>query len=268
MKSLLRKVLRNKPSAELTPFQLGQEWGRGLKTSDDPPSPPREFNNPLRDFFEQRTQGAGIWKWMHYFDAYHRHLQKFREKSPVVVEIGVYSGGSLEMWHDYFGPTSEIHGVDIVAACRVYERDGVKIHIGDQENSNFWKDLIESKLLPRPDIVIDDGGHTYPQQRVTFETLLPLMNPGGVYICEDVHGAENLFYKYMTGAVSSLNAMEAMTESEDNPDRRYVVQANAIQRMISSVHLYPFMVVLERAQYDHSELLAPKRGTEWEPHLT
>ena len=33
--------------------------------------------NPLRAFFDARTEGRGIWKWLHYFDIYHRHLQKF-----------------------------------------------------------------------------------------------------------------------------------------------------------------------------------------------
>ena len=42
-------------------------------------------------------------KWSNYFDVYDRHLTKFRENAPVVVEIGVDCGGSLEGWKKFFG---------------------------------------------------------------------------------------------------------------------------------------------------------------------
>jgi ubiquinone/menaquinone biosynthesis C-methylase UbiE len=34
-----------------------------------------------------------------------------------ILEIGVYSGGSLDMWRDYFGPTAHVTGIDIQPAC-------------------------------------------------------------------------------------------------------------------------------------------------------
>jgi hypothetical protein len=44
-------------------------------------------------------------KWEHYLDAYHRHFDRFRaQERVVVVEVGVQSGGSIEMWRRYFGP--------------------------------------------------------------------------------------------------------------------------------------------------------------------
>src|SRR5438067_13766465 len=53
--------------------------------------------NPLRQFFDARSEGRGIWKWLHYFDIYDRHFSRFRGEAVHVLEIGVYSGGSLEM---------------------------------------------------------------------------------------------------------------------------------------------------------------------------
>src|SRR5690242_10419553 len=35
-------------------------------------------SNPLREFFDSRKQGPGIWKWNHYFDIYDRHFRRFR----------------------------------------------------------------------------------------------------------------------------------------------------------------------------------------------
>ena len=45
-------------------------------------------------------------KWVHYFDIYERQFERFRGKSPSMIEIGVQGGGSLAMWKEYFGPGS------------------------------------------------------------------------------------------------------------------------------------------------------------------
>src|SRR5438105_649976 len=58
--------------------------------------------NPLEEYF-YNNPGRGACKWHHYFEIYHRHFAKFRGQSPIVVEIGVAFGGSLPMWHQYFG---------------------------------------------------------------------------------------------------------------------------------------------------------------------
>ena len=30
-------------------------------------------SNPLLDYFNRHQEGPGLWKWLHYFDIYHRH---------------------------------------------------------------------------------------------------------------------------------------------------------------------------------------------------
>src|SRR5262245_53430244 len=179
-------------------FASSRVWQRDLPTG----TPER---NVLHELFENRSKGPGIWKWRHYFDIYHRHLEKFRNKPVRIVEIGVYSGGSLDLWREYFGTQSEIIGVDIESSCKRYERPGVRIFIGDQANRQFWTKFREA--VPRFDTVVDDGGHEPYQQIVTMEELLPYMNPGGVYICEDVHGVQNRFSQQVYGLADELNAM-------------------------------------------------------------
>ena len=36
-------------------------------------------------------------------------LSPIRRSNPVVLEIGVQLGGSVEMWRDYFGPASRLY---------------------------------------------------------------------------------------------------------------------------------------------------------------
>src|SRR3954463_16762134 len=103
-------------------------------------------------------------------------------------------------------------------ACKTYqdEQAGIHILIGDQEDREFWRRAREQ--MPRVDVVIDDGGHTPEQQRVTLEETLPTLKHGGVYICEDVHAVGNRFAAYVQALATQLNEMA----SEATPFQRDV----------------------------------------------
>lgn len=221
--------------------------------------------NRLRDFFDDRKEGRGIWKWLHYFDIYDRHFHRFRDQEVHVLEIGIYSGGSLDMWRDYFGPKAHIYGVDIEPACRTYESDKVKIFIGDQADRQFWHDFRQS--VPVLDIVIDDGGHLPEQQIVSLEELLPHLRPGGVYCCEDVHGELNAFAIYVHGLNHKLNQARWVEQSLDDNENSIVSSCNPFQAAVNSIHLYPFVSVIERNASPVAELRCPKRGTQWQPFM-
>jgi hypothetical protein len=229
------------------------------------PKDPQAWPNPLRAFFESHKEGPGIWKWNHYFDIYDQHFSRFRNRNVRVLEIGIYSGGSLEMWRDYFGPQCQIYGIDIEPACRAYEGDSVRVFIGDQGDRNFWKEF--KREVPTVDIVIDDGGHYTAQQITTFEELLPHLQPGGVYLCEDVHGIVNPFASYICGFAMNLNACERKEDNVNDNDRRLVYGTTSLQSAVRSVHLYPYVTVVERTDAPVSELIAPKHGTQWQPFL-
>jgi hypothetical protein len=221
--------------------------------------------NALREFFESRSQGRGIWKWNHYFEIYDRHFHRFRGQEVFVLEIGIYSGGSLEMWRDYFGPKALIYGVDIEPDCRVYEKDGIKIFIGDQADRSFWREFRQT--VPKLDIVIDDGGHQPEQQIVSVEELLPFLRPGGVYLCEDIHQSYNPFASYIHGLGHRLNDYSSVRDFLDDNDCRIVSSCTPFQCAVNSIHLYPFVAVIERNAAPVAELRAPKRGTEWQPFI-
>lgn len=215
--------------------------------------------NPLTEFFNSHTEGKGVWKWMHYFDIYHHHFKKFVGQEVCIVEVGIYSGGSLEMWKSYFGPKCRIYGIDIEEACRVYEDENVKIFIGDQADREFWRKF--KSEVPKIDILIDDGGHYPEQQIITLEEMLPHLRPNGVYLCEDVHGISNDYTAYIYGLIDNLN----FSPSRELPDGQLVVIPNGLQRAVHSIHSYPFVTVIERSDGSLNELVAPKHGTQWQP---
>lgn len=218
--------------------------------------------NALRDYFDAHREGPGTWKFWHYFDLYHRHLAKFIGREVHIAEIGVFSGGSLPMWHAYFGANCHVYGVDIQEACRAYEAERTKILIGDQADRGFWKRFREA--VPHLDIVIDDGGHTAEQQIVSCEELLGHLRPGGVYICEDVVGLHNGFSAFAHGLAESLNVV-AWPAGQTEASPEYLTPTTNFQAVVDSVHTYPLAVVVERRERAAGSLVAPKHGSEWNP---
>src|SRR5690606_4997259 len=113
--------------------------------------------------------GRLVHKLSHYFEIYERYFDKYRDKEVVILEIGISHGGSLQIWREYFGAKARIFAVDINPECKTLEEDNVSIFIGSQEDKGFLSDLM--RKMPRPDIIIDDGGHTMRQQITAFEVL-------------------------------------------------------------------------------------------------
>lgn len=222
-------------------------------------------SNPLQIYFDSHTEGRGIWKWKHYFEIYHRHFSKFIGQEVHVLEIGVYSGGSLEMWKHYFGPKCRIYGVDLEEACKSYADDSVEIFIGDQAERNFWTRF--KKEVPFLDVIIDDGGHQVHQQAVTLEELLPHLRSGGVYLCEDMLGADNRFAGYINGLSLNLHTARQSESGADAHSERWAYSPTQFQESVHSVHLYPFVAVIEKTESPVDEFVAPKHGTQWQPFL-
>ena len=109
------------------------------------------------------------------------------------------------------------------------------------------------------DIVIDDGGHLREQQQTTMEEMLPNLRPGGVYLCEDVHGSFNQFAGYATGLIHELNsgAFASGSVSQGVP--------TGFQAQIHSIHFYPFIVVIEKRNDPLARFSSLRQGTEWRP---
>ncbi len=102
--------------------------------------------------------------------------------------------------------------------------------------------------------MIDDGGHTPRQQRITLEETLPYLRPGGVYLCEDIHGRGNSFAAFASALVDELNGMKPK-------------KLSAFQSSVHSIHFYPFLLVVEKHRVPTTELVSTRRGTEWQPFL-
>jgi 23S rRNA U2552 (ribose-2'-O)-methylase RlmE/FtsJ len=141
--------------------------------------------NDLYSFHAQHRNTRVMHKWEHYFEVYERFLSPIRRANPVVLEIGVQLGGSVEMWREYFGAATRIYGIDINPDARQQQDIVTKVFIGDQQDRSFLRAVLRE--IGRPDVVIDDGGHTANQQITAFEELYPALSDAGLYVVEDTH---------------------------------------------------------------------------------
>lgn len=218
--------------------------------------------NPLKTYF-LHNKGRLIDKWMHYFDVYHEHFARFRNKPVTIVEFGVFHGGSLQMWKRYFGPQARIVGVDINPKSNLKEEQ-IEVLIGDQEDKEFLASLPE-KVGPI-DILIDDGGHRMSQQLVTFATLLPLIKPDGVYVVEDLHtsyweyygggyGLPNTFIEFAKRLIDHLHAWHS-----HDPARHPVTYYT---KNVRAMHVYDSIIV-----FDKGEVSPPTAGQTGTPSWT
>ena len=184
---------------------------------------------------------------MHYFEIYDRYFSRYRGTDVHFLEIGVYHGGSLQMWKDYFGPKAKIFAVDVNPKCKQFEDDQVAIFIGDQADKQFLSRL--TRELPRLDIVIDDGGHGMEQQINSFEVLYPHISPNGIYLCEDMHtsywkrfggGYRNpgSFVEYSKNFVDALNAWHFEDKGKG--------EVSEFTKTTYGLHFYDSVLVIEK----------------------
>lgn len=199
----------------------------------------------LQKYFKNNTSNA-IHKWHHYFDIYDFWFKKYKDKPVVILEIGVYQGGSLNMWRDYFGKEAKIFAIDINPLCKQFETDNIKIFIGSQEDKEFLKYV--KTQIPKLDILIDDGGHTMNQQIVSFEELYEHINDDGIYLCEDLHTSywknygggfknPNSFIEYSKKIIDYINAWHSQEPQ---------LKVNYFTKNIYAIHYYDSIIVLEK----------------------
>ena len=124
-----------------------------------------------------------------YTETYQSFFYPIKDDKIKMLEIGVddprFPGASIQMWTEFF-TNLELIGFDINEDSKSYEKNNVKIFIGDQSNENDLKSCIET-YGGEYDIIIDDGLHQHSHHIISFETLYPYLKKGGLYIIEDLH---------------------------------------------------------------------------------
>lgn len=120
---------------------------------------------------------------------YQKHFENRQHTTKTVLEIGIYGGESILLWHDYFH-NAKVYALDIEPRPNKPEFQQpdnrlVVIDRADAYNTN----MINSLRAMEPegyDIVIDDGPHTFESMVFYVMNYLPLVKKGGIFVLEDI----------------------------------------------------------------------------------
>lgn len=139
-------------------------------------------------------RGHSSIKWSNYIYTYDEEFSSLRRKFDErglgikLLELGVQNGGSLHIWRKYFGPSASITGVDInPKVCKFLGPNLIQ----DHNIQTYCFDItdeskVEEHLPGMFDIIVDDASHRSKDVIVSFLTLFRKLNPGGVYVIEDL----------------------------------------------------------------------------------
>jgi hypothetical protein len=98
-----------------------------------------------------------------------------------VLEIGIWQGGSILLWRDFF-PNAVVYGVDI-SYCAALEKQDRVIQLNSNAYSTEFTDQFEKNSF---DVIIDDGPHTLESMIFYIIHYLPLVKVDGLFILEDI----------------------------------------------------------------------------------
>lgn len=144
---------------------------------------------------ELETQSIAFFKTRAFVDAYRAFFAARPEFAALrILELGIWDGGSVIFWNEVFRP-ERLVAVDLAdrADDPLFDayvasrgaRDRIETHWQtDQRDVMRLRELAASLGGPL-DLVVDDASHVYGPTKVSFETLFPLLRPGGIFVIED-----------------------------------------------------------------------------------
>lgn len=195
-----------------------------------------------------KTDDRLLMKMDHYLDIYDRLFDGWQGRDVSFLEIGVYKGGSIRMWRDFWGPNASVTFLDIDPACADLQIDGTSIEIGDQTDAAFLQRVAE-KYGPF-DIIVDDGGHKMDQQSTSFRVLWPHVKNNGRYIVEDTH--TSYWPGFGGGYKAKASFIERCKDLVDYMHSWYTDQDDifpfhAAAKQVGSVQFFDSLVVIEKS---------------------
>ena len=120
-----------------------------------------------------------------YLEKYDPVFTPLADRPVNLLEVGVFKGGSLLLWKDYF-PNGTISGIDLQMPPDWQDQDRVRLFQGSQSDTTFL-DRVATEVAPDGfDVIIDDASHIGSLTEITFWHLFTNhLKQGGIYVIED-----------------------------------------------------------------------------------
>jgi autotransporter strand-loop-strand O-heptosyltransferase len=165
-------------------------------------------------------------------------LEKWRNESINIFEIGIEYGKSMKIWENYF-PFANIWGMDIE---NTYNSPRCNVFIGDQSKIEDLRNI--SNKIPECELIVDDGSHVPEHQLKTFNHLFRnVLKPGGVYIIEDIECSywrpDAQIYGYESGYLNIVDYFTKLNHSLNSHYNNYENELN-----IHSITFAPNCIII------------------------
>ena len=120
-----------------------------------------------------------------YLKLYQSLLFSKKETAKNVLEIGIYNGGSIKLWSQFF-TNAIVYGLDIDTNPPDFlkNKENIVLYTGtDAYNETFFN----THVLPKKfDFMLDDGPHTLESMKQFIRLYSQAMTDDGLLIIEDV----------------------------------------------------------------------------------
>lgn len=122
---------------------------------------------------------------LHYLRRYEDYFQPFVDEEVKLLELGVYKGGSLLLWRDFFA-RGVVVGLDLNPVDVPDETGRIRLYQGQQQDTALLDQIARENAPEGFDIIIDDCSHIGELTRISFWHLFDNhLKPGGLYVIED-----------------------------------------------------------------------------------
>lgn len=124
-----------------------------------------------------------------YLPLYEKILINKKDTAKNILEIGIYNGGSIKLWSDYF-INANVYGLDIMNINDVWDeiknKENIKLYTStDAYDINFFTTNFLNKDI-KFDFMLDDGPHTLESMISFIKLYSQVMTDDGILIIEDV----------------------------------------------------------------------------------
>ena len=124
-----------------------------------------------------------------YLPLYQTLLEGKKETAKNVLEVGIYHGGSIKLWSDFF-LNATVYGLDIMNNSLVWEgiqnNDKIKLYTSyDAYDEITFKLNFLCKGI-KFDFMLDDGPHSLDSMKKFIKLYSQIMSDDGILIIEDV----------------------------------------------------------------------------------
>jgi cephalosporin hydroxylase len=124
-----------------------------------------------------------------YLPLYQTLLEGKKETAKNVLEVGIYHGGSIKLWSDFF-TNATVYGLDIMNNTLVWEgiqnNDKIKLYTSYDAYDEITFKLNFLCKGDRFDFMLDDGPHSLDSMKKFIKLYSQIMTDDGILIIEDV----------------------------------------------------------------------------------